>query len=790
MQPNRVLLVDDDELTRKLGRLRLVAAGFAVECANDAEEALAMARRAPPDAILSDVLMGEVDGFGLCRRLRDEAAFDAVPVVLISAHFNTAADRALAEEVGANALVQRTPDFAAEISALKGSLTAGPRRCARPWDAQLQEKHLRRVTAQLSRSLDRAKRSELRYQLLLDNATDNICVIDAKGFFVEANRRMEETLKVPRGALNGRHMSEFSPADQADTNAEAYHQYLQFGRSQVAVPVRASDGTVSFIEFASSVIEIDGVQQSLSIGRDVTQSLRAAAELRASEERHRGLLERLPDIVWTSNANGDITFISPNVVTACGFTPAEIYAGGAALWHGRIHPHDSDLVKSSYDRFLTGGPPFDRDYRWQRKDGRWICIRSRSSALYDQDGVAHCEGTFADVTHTRQLEETLRQSQKIEAIGQLAGGVAHDFNNILAVILTNCQFMLEGIAEDDSLRLDALDICTAAERAVTLTRQLTAFSRIQVLEPKVISLNSAISDVWKMIKRIIGEDIEVHTSFDPAVGNVSVDVTQMAQVVMNLVINARDAMPAGGTLTLETANVEFDQSYLEAHPDARRGRYVMLAVSDNGMGMDESVKSRIFEPFFTTKDQGKGTGLGLSTVYGIVKQSGGYVCTYSEVGYGSVFKVYLPRVDADAESVAAAAATRHENLGAQGERVLVLEDEPLVKNAVVRILKSRGYEVLTAATPAQAIMICQDEPAQIDLLLSDVILPGASGAATAEALLLLRPAMKVLFMSGFTDHAIVRHGVLGQGVNFIQKPFTPLALSQKIRTVLAAPTAS
>jgi two-component system cell cycle sensor histidine kinase/response regulator CckA len=781
MQTQTVLFVDDDARQRKLGRLQLLAAGFKVQCAADAEEAFAIARRTPPTVIISDVVMGETDGFGFCRRIRDEPAFDDVPVVLISAQFKEAADQRLAARVGANELVSRTPDFGAEIAALRRSLSEGPKHRPERPDVGLDEEHTRRIASKMSALLSRAQRSEQRYQLLVDNANDNIAVIDPRGIILEANRQMEETVQVARGGMAGRHISEFAPPERLQWIVETYDRHRQAGSGKAAVPIRATDGTISFIEFSTSVVEIEGVAQTLSIGRDITESLRVAEALRASEERHRQLLERLPLVVWSGNVEGKIGYVTPNVLALTGFSAAEVCARGFALWRERTHPDDREALTQSRQAFLSNvSDELDVEYRWQRKDGQWIWMRARSSIRYEIDGVQFFDAVMMDVTKERQLEDSLRQAQKIEAIGLLAGGVAHDFNNILAVILTNCEFLLDALAAEDPRRLDALDISGAANRAVTLTRQLTAFSRKQVLEPKVVALNSAIADVWKMIQRLIGEDINVATAFDPTVGNTCVDVTQMAQVLMNLVINARDAMPGGGTLTVETANVDFADSYAASHAGAKPGHYVMLAVSDSGIGMDEKVKARIFEPFFTTKEQGKGTGLGLSTVYGIVKQSGGYICAYSEPGHGSVFKVYLPRVDARAEP--SDAAKKGENLHSRGERILLVEDELMVRNAVARILKAQGYTVVTAENPDQAFQRFEEDP-QIDLVLSDVILPGASGPDIAARLAQLRPGLKTLFMSGFTDHAIVRQGVLQPGVNFIQKPFTPTALAHKLRAV-------
>jgi signal transduction histidine kinase len=448
----------------------------------------------------------------------------------------------------------------------------------------------------------------------------------------------------------------------------------------------------------------------------------------------------------------------------------------------RIHPDDRARVTASLAAWAAGGKPLDVEYRRRRKDGSWVWLRNRGTAAYERDGARYLDGMISDITEKKRLSEMVAQAQKMEAIGQLTGGIAHDFNNILASILANSHFLIDELGEQDPRRFDAEEIKLAAERAASLTRQLLAFSRRQVLEPKVVDLNVTVRGLEKMLRRLIGEDIELLVAPAADLGTVRVDVGQIEQVLMNLAVNARDAMmPAGGTLCIETANVELDEEYAAAHIPALPGRYVMLAVSDTGCGMDEEVRRRVFEPFFTTKELGKGTGLGLSTCYGIVKQSGGYIWVYSEPGHGSVFKVYLPRVDA-APSEDRRRSGSLEVLGS--ETVLVVEDDGRVRAAVTRILEERGYHVLTARDGQEALARVANHNGPLDLVLSDVIMPGMNGPEIVGVIRGRFAAARALYMSGYTDHAVLRQGVLDAGVSFIQKPFAPDTLARKVREVL------
>ncbi len=393
---------------------------------------------------------------------------------------------------------------------------------------------------------------------------------------------------------------------------------------------------------------------------------------------------------------------------------------------------------------------------------------------------------FAEHEHSEKeravLQEQLRQSQKMEAIGRLAGGIAHDFNNLLTAISGNCELSLLELEEGNLLRGNLEEIKKAADRATVLTRQLLAFSRRQILEFKVLDLNKVILDLEKMLHRVIGEDIELVTFLAEDLGKIKTDPGQVEQVVMNLAVNARDAMPNGGKLTIETANVELDEAYAHTHLGAKPGRYVRLSLSDTGVGISSEVREQVFEPFFTTKEKGKGTGLGLSTVYGIVKQSGGYIGVYSELGHGTTFKIYLPRVDEPVEVLGE--GVKGEEVPFGRETILLVEDEESVRKFAVSTLRRLGYEVLEASRGEEALSVCERHEGPVHMTVTDVVMPGMSGRELAEKLLVLRPEMKVLYMSGYTDDTIVRHGVLEKGVNYIQKPFSMEVLAKKVREVL------
>ena len=448
-----------------------------------------------------------------------------------------------------------------------------------------------------------------------------------------------------------------------------------------------------------------------------------------------------------------------------------------------VHPEDQAAVRAAVAEAMRTGRPYSIDHRIVLADGAERHVREHAEVVFDE--AARCVrlvGTVQDITEYKRLEEQLRQSQRMEAVGRLAGGVAHDFNNLLTIISGYSELLLGQTEDDTPERRDLLEISKAAKRAGALTRQLLAFSRRQILQLKVINLNTVIADLDKMLRRLIGEDVELRLSLNPNLGMTRADPTQIEQVIMNLAVNARDAMPQGGQLLIETSHTELDGSYTAARPDIQPGSFILIAVTDTGMGIPPDILPHIFEPFFTTKARDKGTGLGLSTVYGIVKQSGGSIYVYSEPGRGTTFKIYFPLIEEVAGLVrprpAPAAAPRGT------ETILVVEDEQAVRTLIRTILEAHGYSVLEAHRGKGALAILQERTEPIDLMITDVVMPEMSGRELAEFAIALAPSMKVLYISGYTDDAIVQHGVLGPGVPFLQKPFTHEALTRKIRDLL------
>src|SRR5213082_3343107 len=431
----------------------------------------------------------------------------------------------------------------------------------------------------------------------------------------------------------------------------------------------------------------------------------------------------------------------------------------------------------------------DRQYdnveaTWKRRDGRLLTVQLSVRAVRNAAGRVDYYETFVrDVTDQRRLQQQVLQSQKMEAVGRLAGGIAHDFNNLLTVITSYSDLLLEDLAPGDAKRDDVEQVRKAADGAAALTRQLLAFSRQQVVEPRVVSLNTVVEGLQKILRRVIGEDIELAITLAPDLGAVRADVGQLEQVLMNLAVNARDAMPTGGRLTIETANVEHDPDYARDQEAAAVRRFAMLAVSDTGCGMDEATKARIFEPFFTTKETGKGTGLGLATVYGIVNQAGGFIWVYSEPDQGTSFKVYLPEVDATAERPTAVPGAR---VPGGTETVLLVEDAAAVREITKQVLERQGYTVLEAPDGEAAIRLAQRHRGVIHLLLTDVVMPRLSGRELAGQFARLRPDTRVLYASGYTDDSVVRHGILESGTAYLQKPFSPESLARKVREVLDA----
>jgi len=514
------------------------------------------------------------------------------------------------------------------------------------------------------------------------------------------------------------------------------------------------------------------------LSSDLAERERIGKALRQSEARYRSLFERNKAGVCRSTLEGNFLDCNEAFARMFGYEREEllalpahvIYQGGKAERDARRATIEKTTVET------------DMEMCYRHKEGSPVWVIQNVSLVKEADGKQVAESTVVDVTDRHDLEEKLRQSQKMEAVGRLAGGVAHDFNNLLTVIQGYGRLLTERFQSNPEATDQVKRIEDAAEKAAALTRQLLAFSRKQVLQPRVINLTGLVSNMDKLLRRMIGEDIELMTKTAPDLGPVKADPSQLEQVIMNLAVNARDAMPNGGRLTLETANVQLDSRYAAEHPGVIPGSYVMLAVSDNGSGMTAETRARIFEPFFTTKEMGRGTGLGLSMVYGIVNQSGGHIWVYSEIGHGTTFKIYLPRTEEGAASFPPEQQAVSTVRGT--ETILVVEDDAQLRDLVRTILAANGYSVL-APLDAQAIRaMTEDAASKIHLLLTDVVMPGINGRELARQFVARNPAIKVLYMSGYTENAIVHHGVLDESTHFLQKPFTPSALTTKVREVL------
>jgi len=516
----------------------------------------------------------------------------------------------------------------------------------------------------------------------------------------------------------------------------------------------------------------------LSLGPATTRHERAERALREANEHLAAVIQSSPLAIYTLDPRSTVLTWNRAAEALYGWQAAELI--------GRPLPtigHDVEDHGRLRDRVLRGESLRGVEVTRRRKDGTSVNISLSVAPLHDAAGrVTGMLSLAADVTEMRQLEVQYRQAQKMEAVGRLAGGIAHDFNNLLTAIIGTTALVLEDLGLESRARLDIQEIEKAAKRAAGLTRQLLIFSRQQVLEPRALDLNALVGNLEKMLHRLIGEDIELRTKQATALGAVRADPGQLEQAIVNLVVNARDAMPQGGRLTIETADVELDRGYVAGHVPTQPGPYVLLAISDTGVGMDGATKARLFEPFFTTKEPGRGTGLGLATVYGIVKQSGGYIWTYSELGHGTTFKIYLPRV---AETPEAPESTTSPPTPVRGsETLLVVEDQEEVRKLTKRVLEARGYTVLAARNGAEALEIVAQHPSKIHLMITDVVMPGMNGRELAQHARARRSYLKVLYVSGYTGEAVLQHRLLEPGVAFLQKPFTPDVLARKTREVL------
>lgn len=577
------------------------------------------------------------------------------------------------------------------------------------------------------------------------------------------------------------------PDDRVPLRRAITHAVARGDEFEVEFRVLQPDGDVRWHAARGTVIR-DSAGRPASItgvDMDVTQRRRDEETRRQSERQFRAIFHGAAIGMARLDADGRFLESNQALQQMLGYTAKQLEG---CRFVDFFHADDAEASDYLFDQMKAGVLDFyQMEHRFIRSDEEIIWGGVTVTVIRDYRGrIEFGIGMVEDNTDRRMLEEQFRQSQKMEAIGRLAGGVAHDFNNMLAVITGYSELLLHRSPPDAATRSALEEIRSAGERAGQLTRQLLAFSRKQVVHLQDLNLNDFISHTQRMLRRVIGEDVDLAVSLQPDLWTVKADPSQMNQVLLNLVVNARDAMPHGGRLTIETRNLELHAAYTRGHPGVKPGQYVLMAVTDTGGGMTEAIRNRIFDPFFTTKAEGEGTGLGLSTVYGIVKQSGGHIHVYSEPGHGSSFKIYLPRVGSGSEAVRALAEeTSPGDYPGGTETVLLVEDDRMVRVLTRGVLEECGYRVLEAARGDEALRIVEEHAAEIELLLSDVVMPGGiSGRMLAEELERRFPRMRVILMSGYSDDAVVRHGVITQTVHFIQKPFTPRRLAEKVREVL------
>ncbi|MBI5556143.1 MAG: response regulator [Deltaproteobacteria bacterium] len=548
-------------------------------------------------------------------------------------------------------------------------------------------------------------------------------------------------------------------------------------------------GVADFVLKKHLVRLVPAIRRALDEAAERRARRQAEKGLRESEEKYRMLTENSPDWIFWQGPDGRNKYVSPACLAISGHSPEEFVAD-SELMTRLIHPEDLDAFLGHLSGRHAAGDTSVLRFRIVRPDGAFRWIDHRCQLMFDEQGTClGLHGSNRDISeelllHVEQdsLRNQLHQAQKMESVGRLAGGVAHDFNNKLSVILGYVELALTNPIADEQLRLDLKEVYTAARQSADLTRQLLAFARRQTISPSVLNINATVASMLKMLQRLIGEDISLTWLPAPQVAPVLLDPSQVDQILANLVVNARDAIHGVGKLSIETANVLIDEDYCANHPEAAAGDHVMLAVSDNGCGMDHDLQQQIFEPFFTTKRVGEGTGLGLATVYGIVKQNSGFVNVYSEPGQGTTFKIYFPRHmgGSEAENPAPEGA----DIPHGSETILLVEDEVRLLTLAQGMLKKLGYRVLAAEDPSEALMLAQTHQGGIDMLLSDVVMPVMNGRELADKLALLCPGIRCLFMSGYTANVIAHQGVLDQGVHFLQKPFSIATLANKVRKIL------
>jgi PAS domain S-box-containing protein len=626
------------------------------------------------------------------------------------------------------------------------------------------------------------EREEL-FHLISENAADMIAVVDMEGKRIYNSLSYQKALGYSPEELQASSSFEQIHPDDRERVKKAAAEARRSGMGKtLEYRLRHKNGTWLVLESTSSVIRnAKGEPEKLVIvNRDITERKRTEEALRRSESGFRSVVEDAPYGIYRTSLTGQFLQVNPALQRMLGYESTEELLRRDLQNHIFRHAGEYQRLTEHLD---STEEIKDLEMEWKRQDGTPITVRCSGRRINDENGVpAYFEVFAEDVTEKRVLEKQLRMAQKMEAIGRLSGGIAHDFNNLLGVIIGYSGVLKKQLGPGSPLCEHALEIEKAGQRASSLTKQLLAFSRQQVLTPAVLNLNSLATDMEKMLPRLLGEDVEVSLALDPELGNVKADQSQIEQVIMNLAVNARDAMPTGGKLKIQTSNVHLDQAYTWNHPGSKVGDYVLLAVTDTGTGMDAATLTHIFEPFFTTKERGKGTGLGLATVYGVVKQSNGYIWVDSAPGRGTSFEIYLPRHVGQPAPGEQIIEPKEKLRGS--ETILLVEDAEPLRKLAQTFLEAGGFRVFSAESGENALEVAARFGGAFDLLLTDVVMPGMNGRVLAEQMLPRQPGMRVLYMSGYTDSFIAGHGVLDPETHLLHKPFTEELLIRKVREVL------
>ena len=628
-----------------------------------------------------------------------------------------------------------------------------------------------------------------RHSIILKAIGDAVIATDASGRIELLNPIAEQLTGWSEAEARGRSLTEVFRIISEETRAvvenpvtRVLNEGVVVGLANHTLLVARDDTERPIADSGAPICDDSGnITGVVLVFRDQTEERRIEVELRDSEARFRGFVENAHDVVYSLSLDGVFTYVSPNWTDFLGET-AEHPVGQS--FEAYIHPEDLSLCRNFFEQTLINGKKqTSPEYRVKFSDGTWRWHVSSGSPVKDDDGqITGFVGIARDVTERVSLQDQLLQSQRVEAVGRLAGGVAHDFNNMLGVIIGNAELALTKASPEDPVHHRLHQIVSAAKRSAEVTRQLLAFARKQTIAPKVLDLNESVEGMLQMLQRLIGEDIDIAWRPHSDLWPIRIDPSQLDQLLANLCVNSRDAIGGVGKVTIETGNVSFDEEYCARHIDFTSGDYVLLAVSDDGCGMDKETRNRIFEPFFTTKMSGKGTGLGLATVYGIVKQNQGFINVYSEPGKGTTFRIYLPRQTGEVEPIVE--REKVEIPVGRGETLLVVEDDQAILELVSAMLEDHNYKVLLANSPSQAINIARQHEKSIDLMVTDVVMPEMNGRDLAGILQALNPQMKVLFMSGYTANVIAHHGVLDEGVHFIQKPFSVADFAVKVQETL------